>query len=116
MAKKKIPPMINDENRENLLINLALSLAEKKLRDGTASSQIITALLNRSTEKYKLENDKLKMDLEATRAKINQIENEEKNKTSYEEALNAFRSYQGVSENDEYDEYDEDWDDEYERY
>ena len=35
-------PALSPEARENQLISLAVDLAEQQLRDGTASSQVIT--------------------------------------------------------------------------
>ena len=40
--KKEIRPALTPEARENQLIYLATELAEQQLRDGTASSQVIT--------------------------------------------------------------------------
>ena len=45
MAKAKVEkmrPAISPEARENQCISLAMDLAEQQLRDGTASSQLIT--------------------------------------------------------------------------
>lgn len=102
-SRKKIPARTL-EGRENQLIDLAVDLAEKKLRDGTASSQIIVTLLNLATTKTKLELEKLRSDLKVADAKVTQIENQQTSRDLYEQALNAFRSYSGQQyEEDEYD-------------
>lgn len=106
-SQQKTLPARTPEARENQLINLAINLAEQKLRDGTASSQIITTLLNMATTKYQLENEKLRSDLKVASAKIEQMQNQGDMKDMYEKALVAFRTYQGnvEIEEDEYDEY-----------
>ena len=40
--KNKMRPALTPEARENQMIFLATELAEQQLRDGTASSQVIT--------------------------------------------------------------------------
>lgn len=102
-TRKQIPAR-TPEARENQLINLAIDLAEEKLRNGTASSQIITTLLTLATTKHRLENEKLRSDLEVAKAKIEQINRQEDSKELYEKALAAFRSYQTSPMEDEYDE------------
>ena len=42
---KRGRPALTPEARENQLISLAIDLAEQQLRDGTASSQVITHYL-----------------------------------------------------------------------
>lgn len=105
-TKKKQMPARTPEGRENQLINLAMNLAEEKLRDGTASSQIITSILNWATTKHQLENEKLRSDLEVAKAKVEQMKRSGDSKDLYEKALAAFRSYQSSPEDDyDYDEY-----------
>lgn len=93
------------EARENQLIALAMDLAERKLKDGTASSQIITALLNLGTTKARLELDRMRSDLHLSDAKVQQIQNQESSKEIYEKALRAFKGYQGDPD-EEYEEED----------
>lgn len=103
-TKKKPIPARTPEGRANQLINLAMNSAEEKLRNGTATSQIITSILNWGTAKYQLEIDKLRSDLRVAEAKIEQMKRSEDSKDLYEKALVAFRSYQSVPEDDYYDE------------
>ena len=105
---KRAKPAILPEARENQLINLAINLAEEKLRNGTASSQIITTLLNHATTKYQLENEKLRSDLRVADAKIKAMQSSEDTKDMYQKAIKAFRSYQGNSTEEEYE---DEWDD-----
>lgn len=104
-SNKSIPAR-TPEGEENQLINLAVKLAKKKLMDGTASSQIITTLLNLATTKHQLELDKLRSDLQVAEAKIKSYEDQAESKDLYAEVLSAMKSYQGI--NDEEDSYDYD--------
>lgn len=100
--RKTIPPM-GQEARENYLIGLAYNLAEKKLKDGTASSQIITTLLNMATQKTQLEIEKLRSDLRVADAKIANMEKQETSMDLYEKALAAFATYSGNNKKEEDD-------------
>lgn len=94
------------EGKENQLINLAMKLAEKKLLDGTASSQIITHFLNLATAKVQLEAEKLRADVALSGAKIEKLKSDSDIKELYESAIAAMKSYQGANEMED-DEYDE---------
>ena len=59
MAEKKRPPARTVEARENQMIDYAVSLAEKQLLEGTASSQVITHYLKLGSTKERLEKEKL---------------------------------------------------------
>ena len=60
---KRGRPALTPEARENQLISLAIDLAEQQLRDGTASSQVITHYLKLGSTKEKLEREKLKNEI-----------------------------------------------------
>lgn len=105
-TKKDLPPVRSPEAKESQLINLAFKLAEAKLKDGTASSQLITHFLKLATVREQLENDKLRSDLKVANAKIKHMEAQETSKDLYERALAAFRLYAG-SESQEEDDYDD---------
>lgn len=81
--------------RERSLINLAVDLAEEKLKNGTASSQIICHFLNLATEKAKLENERLKSDMRLTDAKIKQTEKSANSEELYSQAIKAMMLYSG---------------------
>lgn len=103
MANKKRPPARTIEGRENQLINLAVEETERRLRNGTASSQILTVLLKLATTKAQLELEKLRSDISLQKAKEQEIEDKASNSDLYAQALEAFRSYRGDSSYDEYD-------------
>lgn len=98
-------PVRNPEARENQLINLAMDVAEKMLRNGTATSQIITHFLRLATVREQLENERLRSDLKLAEAKIQQITSQEDIKELYSKALEAMKSYSGgYSSEDDWDE------------
>ena len=95
-------PALDPEARENQLINLAVDLAEQQLREGTASSQVITHFLKLGTTRAELEKEKLRIENRKTEAQIKSIENADEMKEVYEQALKAMRNYQGFGDPDEY--------------
>ena len=103
---KKMRPALSPEARENQMIALAVDLAEQQLRDGTASSQVITHFLKLGTTRAELEKEKLRNENEVLKAKAKSIESAEETKILYENALKAMRNYAGYGDQDEY-EYEE---------
>ena len=102
---KRGRPALTPEARENQLISLAIDLAEQQLRDGTASSQVITHYLKLGSTKEKLEREKLKNENELLKAKTDNLASQKHVEELYENALRAMRSY-GSGNIDEDDEYD----------
>lgn len=88
-------PVLTVEERQNQLISLATDCAERQLREGTASSQVITHYLKLGTQKAKLECAKLEHENKLLDAKTKAIESAEKSEQMYKEAIEAFRSYSG---------------------
>lgn len=91
MARVPVSP----ENREQQMIAMAVDLAERQLREGTASSQVITHYLKLGSTKSVLENEKLKTENELLRAKISAIESDERKEQLFERAIQAMRGYSG---------------------
>lgn len=98
-----MPPGQTLESRENQLILLATNLAEKQLRDGTASSQVIAHYLKLGSTRERLEQERIRHENELSRAKTESIESQKQQEIELKEVLAAFRSYSG--QDDEYDEY-----------
>lgn len=97
-------PARTPEERENQLINMAMDLAERKIKDGSASSQLITHFLKLGTERERLENEKLRSYVRMADEKIEQMRSQEDIKELYENAIKAMKSYSGST-----DEHDEDY-------
>lgn len=101
-AKRKSKPALTPEARENQMIALAMDLAEQQLRDGTASSQLITEFVKRGSAKARLENEKLREENQLLRAKTEAMESSKEVEKLYKEALSAMRNYSGQGDKDEY--------------
>lgn len=86
---------IDPASREQQMIGLAVNLAEERIRNGTASSQIITHYLQLATEKASLERQLLAQDLKLKEAKTAAIEEEQRSGKLYAEVIEAMRRYNG---------------------
>ena len=101
--KRKRPPARTPEARENQLIAAAMDLAEKQLRDGTASSQVISHYLKLGSSKERLEKEILTQQKHLITAKTEQIQSAKKVDELYKNALDAMRSYSGGGKSDDDD-------------
>lgn len=101
MAKKtdkttiKSRPGLTPESRENQLISLAIDLAEKQLREGSASSQVISHFLKLGSTTNMLEKETLKKNLDLITAKTEAIKSGKVIEELYTNALAAMRKYSG---------------------
>lgn len=100
---KKMRPALSPEARENQMISLAVDLAERQLIEGTASSQVITHFLKLGTTRAELEKEKLKKENKLLEAKTNAIEDEKEYKVLVENAMKAFRNYNGQGDPEDYE-------------
>ena len=98
---RRLRPAKTLEGRENQLISLAVDLAEKQLREGTASAQVITHYLKLGSTKERLEMEKLKKENDLLIVKKQAIESSKRMEELYEEALSAFRDYNGQHHDEE---------------
>lgn len=98
---KRERPSSTIEGRENQLIALAVDLAEKQLREGTASSQVITHYLKLGSTKERIEKDILEKQKELITAKTEALKSQKKVEEIYEAALNAMKTYGGIKDNDD---------------
>lgn len=94
-------PARTPEAREKQMINLAIDLAEKQLREGKASSQVITHYLKLGSTKEIIERDILERQKELLEAKTEAIKSAAKIEELYEGAIKAMRDYSGSSEGDD---------------
>lgn len=97
MSGKQKPrrPATTLEGRENQLISLAFDLAEKMIKNGTASSQVLTHFLKLGSTREKLEQQKLQRENLLLSAKVDAISSAKRIEELYEAALNAMRTYAG---------------------
>lgn len=88
-------PAFTPEARENQMIALAESLAEQQLRDGTASSQIITHYLKLGSTRERIEKEILLEQKKLIEAKTKSVASQDEIKELYSEALKAMKRYNG---------------------
>jgi hypothetical protein len=88
-------PAITSEGRENQLIHLAMELAEKRIRDGTASAQEITHFLKLGSSREKLEQERLRQENKLIGEKTAALANAKQIEELMRDALNAMRMYSG---------------------
>ena len=97
-------PALTPEGRENQIISQAENLAEKQIREGTASAQVIVHYLRLGAQRehYRLECEKLKYETELLQAKKESLESMKRSEELMEEAIKAFRSYRGEDDEQNY--------------
>lgn len=100
-------PATTPEAKEAQLISLAVDLAEKKLRDGSASNQLITHYLKLATTRESLEKERLIEENKLLKAKTEALQSQQRSEEMYAEVLAAFKRYSGnmndEAENEFYD-------------
>jgi hypothetical protein len=95
-------PATTPEAREGQLTAMAMDLIERQIRDGTASSQILSHFAKAGSSREQLERMRLEQENALLQARIKALETAEDSAEMYKNALNAMRSYAG---------YEEDYDD-----
>lgn len=98
--RRKRKPATTPESRENQLVSLAIDLAEQQLRDGTASSAVITHYLKLGSMKEKAELERLKLENELVIAKTETLKATKNIEEMYTEAMEAFKGYRGTLDRD----------------
>lgn len=88
-------PATTPEGRENQLISLAVDLAEKQIKEGTVSSQVLTHYLKLGSSREKLEQERLRRENHLLEAKAEAMASAKRVEELYGKALNAMRSYAG---------------------
>lgn len=94
-SDNNIRPALTPEARENQLIYLATELAEQQLRDGTASSQVITHYLKLGSTKERIEKEILMKQKDLISAKTEALQSAKRIEELYANAINAMRQYSG---------------------
>ena len=94
-------PALTPAGREARMVAYAMDLAEEQLRNGTASSQVITHFLKLGTEMHKLELERLENDNALLRAKADQIRSAKESGELYANAIEAMRRYSAHGSDDD---------------
>lgn len=97
-SERKQRPALSPEARENQMIALAVDLAEQQLRDGTASSQVITHYLKLGSMKEKIEREILEKQKDLISAKTDAIKVSKNADEMYANVLSAMKRYSGHGE------------------
>lgn len=105
-STKKMRPALTPEAREKQLISLAIDLVERRLIEGTASSQETTHFLKLASSKAKLEQERAILENELIKAKTEQLHSQERIEELYANAIKAMSRYNGHSSSEEDEEYD----------
>jgi hypothetical protein len=95
-------PATTLEGREAQLISAAYDRAEQQIREGTASSQVLTHFLKMGSTREAAEQKKLEKELMLLSARTEQITSGKRQEELAEEAIRAMRRYQGEEEQEEY--------------
>lgn len=97
-------PPLTPESKENQMIALSIDLAEKQLREGTASAQVITHFLKLAAtkEKREIEMEILEKEKELITAKTENLQSQQRTEELYRDALAAMKKYSGNGDNDGY--------------
>lgn len=103
-STKKRRPALSPEARENQLIALAVDLVEKRLIEGTASSQETTHFLKLASSKARIEKEILEKQKDLITAKTEVLQSQKRVEELYSEAIRAMRKYSGQNEDND-DEY-----------
>lgn len=99
-SMQKVKPALTPEAKENEMIALATKEAERRLRDGTASPQIIVHYLKLGSTKTELEREKLKAENKLLHAKTDYLESNARVEELFNQAMTAFGIYSGKADQD----------------
>ena len=97
-------PAISDEGREAQLASLAMDLAEKQLRDGSASPSVITHFLKVASTEGRTNMRILNKQASLIDAKTENLQGTKRIEDLYESAMSAWRRYAGHKDEEIIDE------------
>jgi len=93
VKKREAAPATTPEGREKQLVNLAVDLAEKQLRDGTASPSVINHFLKIASSRETLEKEILEKQAKLIAAKAESITKDREVEELTKAAIEAMQSY-----------------------
>src|SRR3954466_9289518 len=89
-------PARTPEARESELASAAYDLAEEQIENGTASSQVITHFLKAGSMRERLEQEKMRHEVELMEVKKEHMAGQQRIEELFSDAINAFRGYAGL--------------------
>lgn len=96
-SKRDSRPASTPETRELQLVNLAVELAEKQLKDGSASAAVITHYLKIGSTREVIERQMLEKQSKLLEAKASTINKEKDQKDLAKAAIEAMKNYNSGS-------------------
>lgn len=94
-SPRQMRPALTPDARENQLISLAIDLVERRLIEGTASSQETTHFLKIGSSTAKIEKRILEKQEALLEAKTQAMQSAQRVEELYDEAIKAMRNYSG---------------------
>ena len=94
-TRQRRPPARTASARTNQLKAMAYDLAEERLKDGTASNQLIIQFLKADPAREELERTRLENENELLKARVGALESGQRVEELYAEALEAMKAYRG---------------------
>lgn len=94
---------LSPENRELQIAAAAYDLAERQIREGTASSQVLSHFLKIGSTRERYEIERLKRENELLKKKAENLESTVRSEELYEKAIQAMRTYSGYGGEESYD-------------
>lgn len=95
-APRRRGPATSPEMREMELADAAYDLAEEQIKSGTASSQVITHFLKAGSMRERLEQERMRQEVELMEVKKEQLAGQKRVEELYANALEAMRGYSGL--------------------
>lgn len=89
-------------NREAQLIDLAVEMAERQLRQGTAPTQVVAHYLKLGSTREALEQERLASENELLRAKVLDLERQAEERIGYQQVIDALKLYSGQNDSEDY--------------
>ena len=99
--KRTRAPATSPEGRENQMSALAEALSEKRMREGTASSQEILYWIKAGSERERLERDKLRSEVQKLQAQKEALDSGKRIEALYSDAMKAVKTYRGERDDDD---------------
>ena len=103
MAGRRRPPATTPEVLEHHLVSLAYDLAEKQLREGTASPTTINHFLKLGSTLADLEREKLEHENALLSARADSIDSQSRSEEKYNKVLEAIKMYNGQEDYTDYE-------------
>lgn len=89
------PPAMTMEERERVLMGYAMDLAERQLRDGSASSQTLNHFLQMADTTRDLRTERIRQQTNLYAMKVDAIKNSQQNDERAANAVAALKRYSG---------------------